>query len=788
MRSRNFKNLGSDIAQRRRFISSNACMPCCMYDFSASAGSRAPVTFLRVMLYGLRAILASEPCILVDDVNFESCSTSSELIALVRPLLKAVIEEYQSFSLLLSGIESLDPETLRDILSMLPACTIPGLWICLLLGSHDIAYSCKMQSIFFKLQPCATLCSMVRSPADTDAALVMIEECGIKHSSVALVLRKFRNHPNLCSLALFISSMSHAFLNCCGSDTSQMFIQLAQSTAASSTFVDILADILLSMHSFENGAYVFRFLMLCSRSRYGLQPSDLVAMSNVSSSVQVVCIEIFRAIGACVGCYCIVPFYEVYRAIEKVVATSADPRNAIRICDSTLLRYFSSMPAKWKVVENMIFASEVTGEFAAMCRRLLECSMQHYIVSNEFCIQDFRSFWQFFCKHPAGESISQRTRLLNYLSGIRALSKKSCSSIVIASKFCSLISLYEAADSILKSFKDLYNSDTDESAANMSSNDWSQLCIVSALQGRLNLAWGRLDAAESILKEALTTHGSAVDSDLVASGINPIYDASRAVCGRLLSEIASVLLVRNRTREALSFADKSVAFIEGIHADSKINFLPPSCTLDVMMCSMEARLVNNLKTGAFAVIESALKICDSEFGKFHPRSISVYERLCSLNCMSDRNSEALVMFERILKDLSTQLAWGFDVTGKLTTIILLISDILVSNHEMEEAVAICEQALKYRSERCDEDPNLQIARCLEKLAACRMHAKDPKSAAQDLRDALKIRQKLSDSKKDQDYFMCVLQLSGALKAAGYRRVIPFIFLSNAACLSNGIQV
>ncbi len=394
--------------------------------------------------------------------------------------------------------------------------------------------------------------------------------------------------------------------------------------------------------------------------------------------------------------------------------------------------------------------------------------MQHYVVSNEFCIQDFRSFWQFFCQHPAGESISQRTKLLNHLSGIRATSKESCSSIVIVSKFCSLISLYETANSILKSFKELYETDLAENSAGMSSHDWSRLCIVIALQGRLSLAWGRLDDAESILKEAVTMHGSAIDSDVVANGVNTIYDASKAVCGRLLSDIASVLLVRNRTREALSFADKGVAFIESMRAESRVNYLPPSCMLDIMMCSMEARLANNLKSGAFVVIESALKICDSEFGKFHPRSISVYERMCSLNCISDHASEALVMFERILKDLSVQLAWGFDVTGKLTTIILLISDILVSRHEMGEAVAMCEQALMHRLDRFENARNLQVARCLEKLAACRMHAKDPKNAAQDLRDALDIRQHLSESKKDQDYYMCVLQLSGALKAAGFR--------------------
>jgi hypothetical protein len=45
----------------------------------------------------------------------------------------------------------------------------------------------------------------------------------------------------------------------------------------------------------------------------------------------------------------------------------------------------------------------------------------------------------------------------------------------------------------------------------------------------------------------------------------------------------------------------------------------------------------------------------------------------------------------------------------------------------------------------------------------------------DLKDALGIRQALSDSKKDQDYFMCVLQLSGALKAAGYRCVPLALF-------------
>ena len=99
---------------------------------------------------------------------------------------------------------------------------------------------------------------------------------------------------------------------------------------------------------------------------------------------------------------------------------------------------------------------------------------------------------------------------------------------------------------------------------------------------------------------------------------------------------------------------------------------------------------------------------------------------------------------------------------------LLISDILVTNHEMSEAVAMCEKALKFRAERYGQEPNLQVARCLEKLGACRIHAKDSKYAAQNLRDALKIRQVLSNSKKDQDYYMCVLQLSGALKAAGYR--------------------
>ena len=196
--------------------------------------------------------------------------------------------------------------------------------------------------------------------------------------------------------------------------------------------------------------------------------------------------------------------------------------------------------------------------------------------------------------------------------------------------------------------------------------------------------------------------------------------------------------------------------------------MSPSCVLDIMTCAMEARLANNLKTGAFKIIDSALRVCDSEFGKFHPRSMLVYERLCSLNCIADNVSDALVMYDRILKDLTIQLEWGFDVTGKLTTIILLISDILVSNHEMSEAVAMCEKALKYRSERYGLEPNLQVARCLEKLGACRIHAKDPKHAAQNLRDALKIRQVLSNSKKDQDYYMCVLQLSGALKAAGYR--------------------
>lgn len=771
MRSCNFKNLGSDITRHLRFSSSTPFKPCFLYDFSPTAGSKTSVTFFRSLLYGLRTVLASEPCILIDDVNFESCSVTSELIVLVKPLLKAAVEEYQSFSLLLSGIESLDPETLHIVLSILPACTVPGLWICILLGSRDAKYSCMMQSAFFKAQPCGSLCAMVRSQADTDAALVMIEECGVKHSSVGKVVQKFRHHPNLCSIALFISSISHAFSNCCGSDTSPMLIQLAQSTAESSEFADIVADILTSMHTFDNGAHVFRFIMLCSRSRYGLQPSDLAAMSNVSSTVQVVCVEILRAIGASVGCFCIVPFYEIFHAIDKVVATSADPRNAIRICDSTLLKHFSSMPVLWKVVENLIFASEITGEFEIICQRLMECSMQHYVVSNEFCIQDFRSFWQFFCKHPAGESISQRTRLLNHLSCIQASAKESCSSVVIVSKFCSLISLYETANSILKSFKALYQSDIEENLANMTSNDWSRLCIVVTLQGRLNLAWGRLDDAEGTLKEALTIHGSAIDSDVVASGIDPIYDASKAVCGRLLSDIASILLVRNKTREALSFADKGVAFIDGMHSESRTKYLPPSSILDIMLCSMEARLANNLKTGAFAVMESALKICDSEYGKFHPRSMAVYERLCSLNCMSDRSSEALAMYERISKDLSIQLAWGFDVTGKLTTILLLISDILVSSHEMGEAVAVCEQALIYRLERFEDGPSLQVARCLEKLAACRMHARDPKNAAQDMRDALSIRKKLLESKKDQDYFMCVLQLSGALKAAGYRCAI-----------------
>jgi hypothetical protein len=776
MRNSDFKNIGSDIAKHRRSSSLAAFKPCFMYDFSATLGSKTPITFYRTFLYGLRAILASEPCILIDDVSFESCSTCSELVALVKPLLKAAIEDYMSFSLLLSGVESLDPETLQVILSVLPACTFPGMWICLLFGSRDAAYSCKMQSVFYKAQPCSSLCAIVRSQADTDAALVMIEECNVKHSSVAKVLQKFRYHPNLCSLALFISSISHAFSNCCGSDSSQMFIQLAQSTAASSDFADIVADILTSMHSFENGAYVFQFLMLCSRSRYGLLSSDLVQMSNVSSSVQIVCVEILRAIGAYVGSFCIVPFYEVFSAIEKVVATSADPRNVINFCDSTLLNYFSLMPVQWRVVENLIFASEMTGEFDTICRRLLECKMQHYILSNEFCSQDFRTFWQFFCRHPSGQSISQRTRLLNHLSGIQASNKESCSLIVIASKFCSLISLFETANSILKSFRLLYQSDMQENLGNINAHDWSRLCIVVTLQGRLCLAWGRLDDAESILKEALTIHESAVDSDAVSSGMNPLYDASKAVCGRLLSEIASVLLVRNKTREALSFADKSVALIEGIPSENRCKYLPPSCSLEVMMRSMEARLANNLKTGAFAVIESSLKICDSEFGKFHPRSISLFERLCSLNCLSDHNSEALVMFERILKDLSMQLAWGFDVTGKLTTNILLISDILVSSHQMGEAVAICEQAMMYRLERRFEDgPNLQVARCLEKLAACRMHAKDPKNAAQDLRDALEIRQGLAESKKDQDYFMCVLQLSGALKAAGYRCVVCRLF-------------
>jgi hypothetical protein len=49
-----------------------------------------------------------------------------------------------------------------------------------------------------------------------------------------------------------------------------------------------------------------------------------------------------------------------------------------------------------------------------------------------------------------------------------------------------------------------------------------------------------------------------------------------------------------------------------------------------------------------------------------------------------------------------------------------------------------------------------------------MQAQDPQKATKDLKGALKIRQLLTESKKDQDYFMCVLQLSGALKAAGFR--------------------
>jgi tetratricopeptide (TPR) repeat protein len=747
-----------------------------MYDFSTSAGSKAPVTFLRALLQGLRAILASEPCILNDDINFESGSTCSELIVLVKPYLKAAIEEYTSFSILLSGTECLDPDTLQSILCVAPARPIPGLWICALLGTQDTKYSCKMQSIFFGALPCACMCAVVRSHIDNDAALVLIEECGIRHSSLETVLKKFRCHPNLCSLASFVSAISHSFANCCGSDTTQMFIQLAQSTPSSASFADILCDILVSMHSFDYGPNVFQYLMLCSRSRYGLQPSDLSSMSNVSSSVHMVCVEILRAIGACVGCFCIIPFAEVYLAIEKVLATSADPRNAIRLCDSMLSKFFSSMPMKWKVVENLIFVTESTGDFAAICRRLLECGVQHYIISNEYCVQDFRSFWQFFCQHPAGESISQRTRLSNHLSGITAISKNSCSSIVVAAKFCCLISLYETANSILTSFKGLYQSNLDDDPGKVASNDWSNLCIVFALQGRLNLAWGRLDAAESILKEALTAHGAAIDSDHVASDVSPNFDASRSVCGRLLSEIASILLVRSRTREALSFADKSVAFINGIESCRRSKFLSPSCVLDIMLCAMEARMANDLKSGAFSVIDSALNVCDSEFGKFHPRSLAVYERLCSLNCISDKRSDALVMYQRILKDLTIQRTWGFDVTGKLTTIILLISDILVSNHEMIEAVGLCEHALKFRIERYGSEPNLQVARCLEKLAACRMLSKDPKSASQDLKDALKIRQALSDSKKDQDYFMCVLQLSGALKAAGYRCAPLALFL------------
>ena len=742
--------------------------PCFMYDFSVSAGSKASVSFLRALLQGLRAILSTEPCVLIDDIVFESDSTSSELISLMKPMLKATIEEYKSMSLLLSGIESLDPESLKVVLGIFPGVTIPGLWICLLFGGRDIVFGCKMQSIVCTTLPCATVCAMVRHQSDTDAALVVIEECAIKHSSLGIVLQKFRHHPNLCSLASFLSEMTHAFSSCAGTDTTQMFIQLAQSAAASLTFADIISDILVAMHSVDIGPHVFKYLLLCSRSRYGLQPSDLIAISNVSSSVHVVCVAILRAIGACLESYCIVPFQEVYDAIDKVLATSADPRSAIRICDATMLKYFASMPVKWKIVENLIFMTEVMGEFGAISRRLQECSFQQYIVSNAFCSQDFRSFWLFFCKHPAGESISQRTRLLNHLGGVRAFSKQSCSSIVITTRFCTLISLYESANSILNTFKELYGSDLAESSDKITSDDWSRLCIVFALQGRLNLAWGRLDAAESILKETLVAHGSAVDADHVASDPSPIFDASKAVCGRLLSEVASILLVRGRNREALSFADKSVAFIEGIDPGRRSSIVSPSCVLDVMMCALEARLVNGLNTGAFAVVDSALKICDTEFGKFHPRSIAIYERLCSLNSISDNYPQALVMYESILKDLDLQRAWGFDVTGKLTTIILLVSDIFVANHEMSEAVAMCEQALAYRMERYGNEPNLQIARCLEKLAAARVLAKDPKNAAQDLRDALKIRQMLSGSKKDQDYFMCVLQLSGALKAAGYR--------------------
>ncbi len=768
LRSNNFKNLGSDVSSYIKNVEIVALKPCFLYDFSVSAGSKMPVAFLRALLQGLRAILASEPCNLIDHIACESGSTSNELIVLVKPLLKAAIEEYASFTLLLSGVESLDPAVLKVILSILPPCTISGLWVCLLLGSRDVNYSCRMQSVFFAALPCACMCAVVRSPADNDAALVLIEECGIKHSSLGIVLKKFRSHPNLCSIASFLSAVSQAFSTTCGADTTQMFIQLAQSTPASSTFTDILCDILLSMHSFDHGSCVFQFLMLCSRSRYGLQPSDLIFMTNVPSSIHVVCVDILRAIGACTGNFCIVPFYEIDPAIEKVLAMSADPRNAIRLCDLTLLKHFCSAPVKWNVVENLIYISEVTGDFSGFCRRLLECSMQHYIVSNEFCIQDFRSFWEFFCKHPGAESISQRTKLLNHFSEIRALKKESCDFIVVATKFCSSISLYETSDSILKSFKELYHKDLDENVAKLTSDDWSRLCIVLALQGKLSLAWGRLDAAESTLKEALTAHGSAVHSDQVASDSSPVFDASRAVCGRLLSEIASILLVRNRTREALSFADKSMAFIEGIEPKLRSKFLSPSCVLDILMCAMEARLANNLKTGAFTVIDSALKVCNADFGKFHPRSITVYERLCSLNGITDNIPQALVMYERTLQDLTSQREWGFDVTGKLTTILLLISDILVTNHEMSEAVAMCECALKFRTERNGEEPSLQIARCLEKLAACRMHAKDPKEAARNLRDAFKIRQALCNSKKDQDYYMCVLQLSGALKAAGFR--------------------
>jgi tetratricopeptide (TPR) repeat protein len=768
MRSNDFKNIGSDVASHRSCTSEGDLKPCFFYDFSTSSGSKSPVAFFRALLQGLRAIMASEPCNLHDDIVFESGSVSSELSALVKPMLKAAVEEYLSFSFLFSGIECLDPDSFQIVLSIFPKGIIPGLWICFLLGTRDAMYCSKMQSVFFAALPCSSMCAMAGSQSEVDAAVTLIQDIQITHSSISIVLQKFRNHPNFCSMAYFLSAICLAFSSCCGADTTQMFIQLAQSTAVSASFSEIICDILLSMHTVPNGPRVFQYLMLCARSRFGLQPSDLIAISNTPSSVHLVCVEILRCLGGCIGCFCIVPFSDVYIAIDKVIESSADPRNVIRLCDSTLLKHFASMPVKWKIIENLLFISEMAGEFGAVCQLLRQYRAQQYILSNEFCSQDFRSFWLFFCRHPAGESISHRSRILKYLSDVKAASKEFCNSIVISAKFCSLISLYETADSILGSFKELYQSDIDDNVAKLKSDDWSHLCLVFALQGRLSLAWGRLDAAESYLKEALAAHGCVMDSDQVASSTSQMFDASRAVSGRLLSEIASVLLVKGKNREALSFADKGSAFIDGIEPSRRNGLVSPSCVLDIMMCAMEARLVNGLKAGAFSIMENALKVCNIEYGKFHPRSISTYERLCSLSSMNLDNTGVLAMYQRILMDLNVQLTWGFDVTGKLTTIILLISDILIASHQPIEAVALCEQALKYRIQRYGSEPNLQVARCLEKLAACRMQAQDPQKATKDLKGALKIRQLLTESKKDQDYFMCVLQLSGALKAAGFR--------------------